>query len=335
VDCYTTSHHLPGPEETTLFERLVEHVRVPYPIACLLLALVPGYASSNFGESTLDWILWTILAFYMFYVIRYMRLKVVRAESELLPLCPNGEETFHKAFGRVAQRKSQVLLWLLVGSISILYFFRLFRFTGGVYLSLTVATISLFAVAWGTVFWVYFSSIYGLHVLGQEPLNLKDFREDATLGVRPLGYLSLHLAFVYLSVIALGALATSFFPDLFTTASLLAFVIIGGALFFLPLRSMHRTMQKQRVREHSSIRSQFRELVASSKDLGSSEKSLSDLHGLLADLKGLMALEIVERKALAIPTWPFDGVILGQLALVMLSVIAAIIAQIIVVALRL
>ena len=48
-----------------------------------------------------------------------------------------------------------------------------------------------------------------------------------------------------------------------------------------------------------------------------------------------MALEIVERKALAIPTWPFDGVILGQLALVMLSVIAAIIAQIIVVALRL
>src|SRR5256712_2427475 len=278
-----TSPSFQGPEETTLYEKFVNRVRVPYPLVCLLLALVPGYASSNFGESVVGWILWTILAFYMFYVIRYMRLKVVRAESELLPLCPDGEETFHRAFGHIAQQKSQVFLWVMVGSISILYFFRLFRFTGYIYLGLTVANISLFAVAWGTVFWVYLSSIYGLHILGQEPLNLKDFREDATLGVRPLGYLSLHLAFVYLSVIALGALATSFFPDLFTTASLLAFVIIGGALFFLPLRSMHRTMQKQRVREHSSIRSQFRELVASSKDLGYSEKSLSHLHGLLAD----------------------------------------------------
>src|SRR2546427_9348467 len=190
-----------GPEVLTLFERFVQHLRIPYWLVCLLLAIVPGYASSNFGESFLSWLLWTLLAFYMFYVIRYMRLKIVRAESELLPLLPDGEETFHRAFGRIAQQKSQVFLWVMVGSISILYFFRLFRFTGYMYLGLTVANISLFAVAWGTVFWVYLSSIYGLHILGQKPLNLKDFREDATLGVRPLGYISLHLAFVYLSVI--------------------------------------------------------------------------------------------------------------------------------------
>jgi len=320
----------------TLFERFVQHLRIPYWLVCLLLAIVPGYASSNFGESFLSWLLWTLLAFYMFYVIRYMRLKVVRAESELLALCPDGEETFHRAFGRIAQRKSQIFFWLLVGSLNILYFFRLFRFTGYVYVSLTVANMLLFAVAWGTVFWVYMSSIYGLYVLGRQPLKLKAYSEDAMLGVSPIGYLSLHLAIVYLSVIALGAVATSLYADLFTIASLITFVIIGGALFFLPLTSVHRLMLGARLRERSLLRSQFDQLVRSPEDQVSSskEKTLSDLHALLSDLKRLTALEIVERKAVSMPTWPFDSRVLGQLTLMIASTIATIIAQIILLALN-
>jgi len=267
------------------------------------------------------------LAFYMFYVIRYMRLKVVRAESELLPLCPDGEESFHRAFGRIGHRKSQVFFWLLVGSLNILYFFRLFRFTGQVYLTLTVANVLLFAVAWGTVFWVYMSSIYGLYVLGRQPLKLKAYSEDAMLGVSPIGYLSLHLAIVYLSVIALGAVATSLYADLFTITSLITFVIIGGALFFL---------LDARLREHSLLRSQFNQLVTIPQDQvpSSSETTLSDLHALLSDLKGLIALEIVERKAVSMPTWPFDSKVLGQLTLVIASATATIIAQIILLALN-
>jgi hypothetical protein len=325
-----------GPELLTLFERFVEHVRLPYPLVCLLLALVPGFASSNFGESTIGWILWTILAFYMFYVIRYMRLKVVQAETELLPLCPDGEETVHRAFGRIAHRKSQVFFWLLVGSLNILYFFRLFHFTGFVYLTLTVANMLLFAVAWGTVFWVYMSSIYGLYVLGQQPLKLKAYSEDTMLGVSPIGYLSLHLAIVYLSVIALGAVATSLYADLFTITSLITFVIIGGALFFLPLTSVHQLMLRARLRERSLLRSQFDQLVTKPEDQASSskEKTLSDLHALLSDLKRLTALEIVERKAVSMPTWPFDSRVLGQLTLMIVSAVATIIAQIILLALN-
>ena len=276
------------------------------------------------------------MAFYMFYVIRYMRLKVVRAESELLPLCPDGEESFHRAFGRIGQRKSQVFFWLLVGSLNILYFFRLFRFTGQVYLTLTVANMLLFAVAWGTVFWVYMSSIYGLYVLGRQPLKLKAYSEDTMLGVSPIGYLSLHLAIVYLSVIALGAVATSLYADLFTITSLITFVIIGGALFFLPLTSVHRLMLRARLREHSLLRSQFNQLVTIPEDQvpSSSETTLSDLHALLSDLKGLIALEIVERKAVSMPTWPFDSKVLGQLTLVIASATATIIAQIILLALN-
>jgi len=71
------------PEENHL-EGLVEHVRVPYPLVCLT-GFVPGYVSSISGEyywlDSLDY-----LGLLMFYVIRYMRLKVckrVRASAAL------------------------------------------------------------------------------------------------------------------------------------------------------------------------------------------------------------------------------------------------------------
>src|SRR5207253_10345826 len=119
----------------------------------------------------------------------------------------------------------------------------------------------LFAVAWGTVFWVYMSSIYGLYVLGRQPLKLKAYSEDTMLGVRPIGYLSLHLAIVHLSVIALGAVATSLYADLFTITSLITFVIIGGALFFLPLTNVHRLILRARRRNHWLHSSQCNPLV--------------------------------------------------------------------------
>lgn len=320
-----------GPELLTLFERFVKHFHLPYWLACLLLAIVPGYASSNFGESLLSWLLWTFLAFYMFYVIRYMRIKVIKAESEIVPLCPQGEDTFLKAFSHIPRSRPQFLLWTMIGFISIFYFSRLFRFSTYLYTALTVVSISSFAVAWGTVFWVYMSSIYGLHGLGQQPLKLKAYSEDSMLGMGPLGYLSLHLAIVYLSVIAFGAVATSLYADLFTIASLFAFVAIGGAMFFLPLTSAHRLMLGARLRELSLLRSRFDQLVARPEDQvpSSSETTLSDLHVVLSDLKGLMALEIVERKAVSMPTWPFDSRVLGQLTLMIASTTTAIIAQII------
>jgi hypothetical protein len=325
-----------GPELLTLFERFVKHLPVPYWLACLLLAIVPGYASSNFGESLLSWLLWTLLAFYMFYVIRYMRTKVVEAESQIVPLCPEGEETFHKAFRHLSRRNPQFALWVMIGLISIFYFSRLFRFSTYLNTVLTVASISSFAVAWGTVFWVYMSSIYGLHALGQQPLKLKAYSEDSMLGMGPLGYLSLQLAIVYLSVIAVGAVATSLYADLFTITSLFVFVVIGGAFFFLPLTSAHRLMLGARLREMPQLRSRFNQLVARAEDQvpSSSEATLSDLHLLLSDLKGLMALDIIERKAVSMPTWPFDSRVLGQLSLMIASTITAIIAQILVLVLN-
>lgn len=326
-----------GPEEPTLFEQFVRRLHLPYPVVCLLLAIIPGYAASNFGETIVAWPVWTLEAFYMLYVIRYMRLKVVSAEARLASLCPQGKATFHRVFGRLSRPRPQAFLILVVVGISFAYFSRLFRFTGPFYLVLSSTTLIVFSVAWGTVVWVYLSSIQGLHLLGKGPLNLKSYHEDIMLGVRPLGSLSLHLTFVYLSVIGLGAIATSFFADLFMIVSITVFAIIGIAMFFLPLRSIHRLMSQEKNRAESAIRSQYLQLASQpeSRMPASSDMTMAGLGSLLADVKGLLAIGMAEHRVESIPTWPFDGKILGRLFLVSLSVVAILLARVAIVALHL
>jgi len=89
-----------------------------------------------------------------------------------------------------------------------------------------------------------------------------------------------------------------------------------------------------RLRERSLLRSQLNQLVTKPGEQApsSSETTLSDPHALLSDLKSLIALEIVERKALSMPTWPFDSRVLGQLTLMIVSTTATIIARIILLA---
>ncbi len=277
------------------------------------------------------------MAFYMFYIIRYMRLRVLDTETEITPLCPEGEETFHKAFGRLSRPVGQILAMLAIGIIAIFYFSRLSRFVDSFHLAFAASTVFLFSVAWGSVFWVYLSSLTGVHALGRNPLRMKSCYDDAMLGVRPLGSLSLQLTIVYLSVIGLGALATAFFADSVSIMLLSSFTVIGVALFFLPLTSIHRLMLQEKSREHALIRRELSNLVRKPKHQVSNSlnTTLSDLEDLLMDFRDLLAFDLSERKVMSVPSWPFDSRILSQLALVTFSVTATIIAQIIIFALHL
>lgn len=326
-----------GPEQPTLFERFADRLPLPYPALCLILAILPGYGASNFGESPLDWVLWTLLAYYMFYIIRYMRLRVLVTEVEIVPLCPEGEETFHKAFGRLSNPVGQISAMLVISIFSVLYFFRLFRFSDLIHLGFAVSTLFLFAVAWGSAFWVYLGSLTGVYVLGKNQLKLKSFYDDTMLGVRPLGSLSLRLTIVYLAVSGLGALATSFFPDIVSILLLSSFTVLGVALFFLPLTGIHRLMQQEKDREHALIRHELSDLVQKPKQQVSHSinTTLADLENLFRDFRALLALDLSERKVLSVPTWPYDSKILSQLTIVAISVTAIIIAQFIIVALHL
>ena len=328
---------LGGPERPTLFERFASHRYLPYSAVCLILAIIPGYGGSNFGQSPVDWVLWSFLYFYMLYIIRYMRLRVVDTEAEIIPLCPDGEKTFHRAFGRLSDPMSQILSMLVISILAVFYFFRLFRFADFFHLAFAVSTVFLFAIAWGSAFWVYLSSITGVYALGRNPLKLKSFYDDAMLGVRPLGSLSFKLTVVYLSVSGLGALATAFFADIASILLLSGFTALGVALFFLPLTSIHRLMQQEKDREHALIRHELSALVQKPKQQVSHsiETTLADLETLFRDFRSLLALDLSERKVLSVPTWPYDSKILSQLTIVIISVTASIIAQIIIVVLHL
>ncbi len=117
-----------GQKQQTIFELFAGRLRISYVAVCLLFAIIPGCCPQlRRRYSSLDTM--DDVAFYMFYVIRYMRSKVVATEINLLPLCPNGEETFHNAFGPISRWKPQLLLWLIIAVINIPYFVRLFRFS--------------------------------------------------------------------------------------------------------------------------------------------------------------------------------------------------------------
>ncbi len=277
------------------------------------------------------------MAFYMFYIIRYMRLRVLKTEAEIIPLCPDGEKTFDKAFGRLSDPLGQILSMFLIGFLAMLYFFRLFRFADFFHLAFAGGTVFLFSVAWGSAFWVYLGSITGVYALGRNPLKLKSFYNDAMLGVRPLGSLSLRLTIVYLSVSGLGAVATAFFADIVSILLLSSFTVLGVALFFLPLTGIHRLMQEEKDREHALIRHELSDLVQKPKQQisHSIDTTLADLETLFRDFRSLLALDLSERKVMNVPTWPYDSKILSQLTIVIISVTATILAQIIIVAVHL
>ncbi len=332
-----TRHHRDGPKRPALVEQFACRLHLPYIWLSLALAIVPGYGGSNFGQSPIDWALWSFLFFYMLYIIRYMRLRVLKSEAEILPLCPDGEETFDKAFGRLSDPRGQVLSMLVIGLFAAFYFFRLFRFVDFFHLAFGFSTAFLFGVAWGSAFWVYLGSITGVYSLGRNPLKLKSFYDDAMLGVRPLGSLSLQLTSVYLSVSLLGALATSFFPDIVSILQLSGFTVLGVVLFFLSLAGIHKLMQQEKDREHALIRRELSDLVQKPKHQASHsiDTTLADLETLFRDFRSLLALDLSERKVMSVPTWPYDSKILSQLTIVILSVTAIIIGQIIIVVLNL
>jgi hypothetical protein len=326
-----------GAERPTLFERFADRLPLPYPWLCLILAVIPGYGASNFGQNLVDWWLWSLLAFYMFYIIRYMRMRVLKSKWEIVPLCPDGEDTFRKAFGRLSHLAGQILSMFAMVSLAIFYFLRLFRVADFFHLTFAVSTVLLFGVAFGSGFWVYLSSLTGVYDLGKNPLKLKSFYEDAMLGVRPLGSLSLQLTIVYLGLSGVAALATAFFPDIVSISLLSGLTVLGVVLFFYPLTGIHRLMQQEKDREHALIRRELSDLVQKPKQQvpHSIDTTLADLELLFRDFRSLLALDLSERKVLSVPTWPYDSKILSELTIVIISVTATIVAQIIIVALHL
>jgi hypothetical protein len=194
----------------------------------------------------------------------------------------------------------------------------------------------VFVVAWllfwliivGTFIWVYFSSIRGLHELGKESLKLKSFREDKTLGARPIGVLSLSFASIYIVGIGLAVfMVIIILPEASSLlySSLLAFLIlIGIAFFFLPLNTVHKRMLEAKHLEQEILRQQYTKVHERTKASESPQQEVSEA---LDRLTKIITIDVTKAEVEAIPTWPVDAPILSRLVTLIFSIIGIIIAN--------
>ncbi|MEX0787449.1 MAG: hypothetical protein WD040_01485 [Anaerolineales bacterium] len=169
-------------------------------------------------------------------------------------------------------------------------------------------------------FWTYSSLLIGLNRLGREKLRLDSTPGDRTLGLRPVG----SLAFTGFWIFSLG-----FAPILIVSATSiptlvlnLAFFLIGFALFVLSLSRLHRQMVEAKQRHLELARNLYAEAY---RPLASAPR----VRTLKAVSPLLGAAEALEKRVVGIQEWPFDEVLTGRIAIIVTSVVATVIARII------
>lgn len=346
-----------GPESPTLAERVIIALGLPYAIGCAFVGFVllgvpntivsqyaiasdPGLAvAAAFTVNT--WLQYSLVA-YAFYAPRYMRTKLLEAGHSLSALLPDRDGGFRRTFAGVSSRRPQVATWILflialivalntaaimgTGRPTIEFHvggeFSLPEFLAAIY---DIVAIALATLALSSVVWTYWSISAGIRRFGLAPLELRPYHEDSFLGLRPVGSLALSLATVYFAFIGLLALVLATSPNTPTIGDLVGvggflfgLVLLGLALFFVPLNRLHRRMLMEKQVEKGGLGPKLRAIFQDSEEAGPDR-----------DLASMFRLDMMDRKIAAMATWPFDIGILGRLSVIAVSVTAILIARII------
>ncbi|MEE9600273.1 MAG: hypothetical protein V3W22_01030 [Thermoplasmata archaeon] len=332
-----------GPERPTLTEWLIGFIPLPYVGGCILLAAIfsiPGHVLALYLDTwdinvilleireVQPWlfivylILDVLSLFLVIFAARYMRLQVMKAKADILPLLPRGEETYNKVFGRVSS------FWPPLALAAIIVTFVIIPRglpSGGLFtIIFDSAAIIVFYPMLGTFIWVYFRSTLGLHMLGKESLKLKPYYEDSMLGLLPLGSLSLSLARPFLAVGAIVAVIISLGtppPNPQTIGLVSSLIVLGVVMFFLPLNGVHRVMLVEQQKARVSVQDQsLRFMERPQAPQSGTPKGTPTMESLLARLTDASTLDITERKVAAISIWPFDTRILRRFGALVASV---------------
>jgi len=185
---------------------------------------------------------------------------------------------------------------------------------------------SLFrSIMFGSILWLFCASLWGLYSFGRLRLKLKSYYEDSMLGARVLGSLSFSFSATYflgLTLFAgqmiLGGLAGQ--TSLVNVISMLILIPVGKTLFMAPLISTHHRMLEAKKVEKASADKELSGLISRIRETGEKDDR---------NVIRLLLLETLERKVEGIKTWPIDSPLIGKLALIAISVTAALIAQVI------
>jgi len=343
----------------TMFEKMFIFSHLPFTLGALLVALFVGplgnflyyYAiSANVVEAfyrtlfsvnmegigfttalSSHWyslvgnLLWYIFLFYVAFIIRYLRRRLIQAEPELISLAPNGNKDVRRIFRIVSMTVPQLVImaiFLFVYATSVpglLGKGELTVFNTPVYILR-----SLFrSIMFGSVLWLFSSSLWGLYNFGKLRLKLKSCYEDSMLGTRELGSLSFSFSIPYFIGLALfagqgilGRLPGETSP--INMISMLILIPAGITLFMAPLVSTHHRMLEAKKAEKTSAEKEMSGLISRIRETGEKDDR---------NVIRLLLLETLERKVENIKTWPIDSPLIGKLALIAISVTAALIVQ--------
>ena len=352
-----------GPHKATIVERIVGSLRIPYVFGSVLLAFLlgpPGAILSTFvytrdifeAFNRVVWLffgsplpllqgylglsLLSVLFYYLLYMIRFMRQRLVSVESQLVSLLPEGEETFDMIFGAVSKSMPPmafaILFMLVIAFQSVPELpdnFVIFCVNNINTVFLLVAWPFWF-IAFCTFVWVYVGSIRGLYELGKK-VKLKTFNEDKMLGVRPVGSLSLSLTYTYfVGLIILGLLPTILQPE----ASILGYMVVlstcamvGLILFLLPQYTLHKKMVEAKGVEKELLRRELSKVVRAADEEKDDVESVAEIKDALNRLTTVLQVDMTRNELENIPTWPFDTQIISRLAGMAMSIIIVIIGQ--------
>jgi hypothetical protein len=160
----------------------------------------------------------------------------------------------------------------------------------------------------------------GLDRLGREHLRPDAARVDPTLGLRPLGavaFTGLWMLLAWLVPVVLTGL-----PDVAGVA--IGLLVLGGGLatFFFSLERLHRQMVEVKASELAIARELCAQAYEPVRTAGTLE-ALERQHPVLA------AADALETRAAAIHEWPIDEGTVARTVTIVTSVIAVIIARLI------
>ncbi len=325
-------------ENPTIIERFVSLIPLPYPLAAIIWSFVlpgsPGFyleTATPLSPTNLTSSFLTLLLFlYLFLMVRYMRLRVVAAEALIAPKLSGGEQDYQQAFRRLTQTAPIIILTLVFGTPLLSAYASLGFLSTVLTLTANIITVYLASFAFLSYLWVFATASLGLHKLGGPSLKLGSFLEDRMMGAKPMGNLSLSLTITYFGGLLIVFLTlTSILPSsISSTAAYVAFLLIGVALFFLPLNSIHAKMQAEKRRLLREIGARYPRLNWDSSP-PRQDATLDDVRTGLARLTDLQELEMLDKKIASLPTWPFDIQVVSKFVTIVLSVTAVLLSRLI------
>ena len=334
-------------ENLTLLERFVSLIPLPYPVAALIWSLV---LSSGFLFDAITYLtsgttllsvaglpnafLNFLLPFYLFLMVRYMRVKVVALEAPIAARLSGGERDYHQAFGRMTQTAPVVIFTASFGTILLSTYASIGILpTAPLLIVANIIVVYLAILGFTTYLWEFAIASFGLHKLGGSSLRLESFLEDRMMGSKPMGNLALSLTTAYYGALLITFLLFSTFlpssiPSIPSTAIFYAFLLLGVMLFFLPLNSIHAKMQAEKRRLIRELGSRYSRLNQDTSP-PTEKATLDDVRSGLARLTDLRELEMLDRKVTSLPTWPFDIQVVSRFVTIVLSVTAVLLSRLI------